>query len=367
MNRSSNYARGATVYAARPLHVTVYLCIKRMLLHFCKAIGLFRLAARLTLHGLRILCYHGFSVADESEFSRRTFIDADTFVKRMAFLKRNGFHVLGLDEALDLLDRGAVPPLATVITIDDGFYSVYAKAHPVFKTFAFPVTVYVTTYYTLRQNPVFNLVVSYLFWKTTNRELDLTGLGLPRTGVVSLRAEGEKTAVLEEIIRHGNAACDETGRVALSRALGERFGINYDGIRESRMFTIMTLEQIRELSASGVDIELHTHRHVFPLDHDRATAEIRENRAVLEPFLGKKLVHFCYPSGIWAREQWPWLAEAGIRSAVTCDRGFNFKKTPRYGLKRIGDDEGLSQIEFEAEAYGFMEVLRAMKHGFRFS
>jgi peptidoglycan/xylan/chitin deacetylase (PgdA/CDA1 family) len=366
MNRSSNYARGVPVYAARPWHVTVYLGIKRMFLHFCKAIGLFRLAARLTLHGLRILCYHGFSVADESEFSRRTFIDADTFEKRMAFLKRNGFHILGLDEALDLLDRDALPPLATVITIDDGFYSVHAKAYPVFKTFAFPATVYVTTYYTLRQNPVFNLVLSYLFWKTRNRELDLTGLGLRRTGVVSLRADGEKTTVLAEIMLHGNTVCDEMGRVALSRALGERLGVDYNRIGESRMFTIMTLEQIRELSASGIDIELHTHRHVFPFDHDRATAEIRENRAVLEPLLGKKLVHFCYPAGIWAREQWPWLAETGIRSAVTCDRGFNFKKTSRYGLKRIGDDEGLSQIEFEAEAYGFMEVLRAIKHGFRF-
>ena len=88
---------------------------------------------------------------------------------------------------------------------------------------------------------------------------------------------------------------------------------------------------------------------------------------MLEPLLAKTLVHFCYPSGIWAKEQWPWLAETGLRSAVTCDRGLNFGKTPRYGLKRIGDDEGLSQIEFEAEVRGFAEVLRAMKHGFRFS
>jgi len=76
---------------------------------------------------------------------------------------------------------------------------------------------------------------------------------------------------------------------------------------------------------------------------------------------------FCYPAGIWAKEQWPWLAETGIRSAVTCDKGFNYKKTPRYGLKRFGDDEHLSQIEFEAEVCGFTEIFRAMKRGFRFS
>jgi peptidoglycan/xylan/chitin deacetylase (PgdA/CDA1 family) len=347
--------------------VAAYLCLKRILLHFCKMLGLFRLSDRLTRRGVRILCYHGFSMADESAFSKRTFIDPGTFEKRMAFLKREGFRVLGLDEALDLLDRDAVPPRSVVITIDDGFDSVYVKAWPVLKKYAFPATLYVTTYYAIEQNPVFNLAAQYLFWKTARTELDLAGLGMQGTGVISLRTNKDKAGLVEEILRHGNAACDEAGRVALVRKLAERLGVDYEGIRESRILTIMTLERIKELSAAGIDIELHTHRHGFPLDHDRAIEEIQENRAVLEPLLGKTLVHFCYPSGIWAKEQWPWLAETGMRSAVTCDLGLNFGKTHRYGLKRIGDDEGLSQIEFEAEVRGFAEVLRAMRRGFRSS
>jgi peptidoglycan/xylan/chitin deacetylase (PgdA/CDA1 family) len=367
MSQSAGYERMLPVYKAQPWGVVAYLRLKRLFLHFCKMLGLFRLSDRVTRRGVRILCYHGFSMADESAFSRRTFIDPDTFEARMAFLKKGGFHVLGLGEALDLLDQEAVPPRSVVITIDDGFYSVYSMAYPALKKYAFAATIYVTTYYALQQNPVFNLTAQYLFWKTSKAELDITGLGMSRTGSVSLRTDGEKTAILEEVLRHGNATCDETGRVVLIRNLAGRLGVDYESIRENRIFHLMTLEQTAELSAAGMDIELHTHRHHFPLDHDRAIAEIVENRAVLEPLLRKTLVHFCYPSGIWAKEQWPWLTETGMRSAVTCDLGLNFGKTPRYGLKRIGDDEGLSQIEFEAEVSGFAEVVRAMKRGFRFS
>lgn len=367
MKRSAGYARILPVNKAQPWVVMAYLCLKRIFLHLCKMLGLFHLSDLLMRRGVRILCYHGFTIADESAFSRRTFIDPDTFEERMAFLKKKGFRVLGLDEALDLLDRDAVPPRSVVITIDDGFHSVYAKAYPVLKKYAFPATIYVTTYYALKQNPIFKLTAQYLFWKTAMAELDLTGFGMPETGVISLRTAEEKADILEEILRHGNDACDEPGRVAFIRNLAGRLGVDYEGIRENRILTIMTLEQIKELSAAGIDIELHTHRHHFPLDHERAIAEIRENRAVLEPLLGKTLVHFCYPSGIWAKEQWPWLLETGMRSAVTCELGLNFGKTQRYGLKRIGDDEGLSQIEFEAEVRGFAEVLRAIKRGFRFS
>jgi peptidoglycan/xylan/chitin deacetylase (PgdA/CDA1 family) len=285
----------------------------------------------------------------------------------LAFLKNKGFRVIELGEALDFLDRDALPPRSVVITIDDGFDSVYSLAHPILKRYGFPATAYITTYYALEQNPVYNLVVQYLFWKTAKAEVDLTGLGMPKSGIHSLRREEEKTALLWQIVHFGNEECDETGRVELTRKLGERLGVDYDAIMKSRILTIMTLEQIKGLSASGVDIELHTHRHAFPLDHERAIGEICQNRAVLEPLLGKKLVHFCYPGGIWAREQWSWLAETGMRSAVTCDRGFNFEKTPRYGLKRFGDSESLSQIEFEAEVCGFTEVFRAMKRGFGFS
>jgi peptidoglycan/xylan/chitin deacetylase (PgdA/CDA1 family) len=279
----------------------------------------------------------------------------------MALLKRWNFEVLELDDALERLWAGDLPPRSVVITIDDGFHGVFARAYPVLKKYAFPATVYITTFYAQTQNPVFDLTVQYMFWKTKRVGLDVTGLGFPETGIVSLLDEQGKTEFLWALIDHGKNKCDEPGRVALALELGKRLGVDYQEIVTERILTIMTLDQIRELSSAGFDIELHTHRHVFPRERDSAIREIEENRAVLEPLLGKKLVHFCYPSGIWAREQWSWLAAAGIRSAATCELGLNYAGTSPYRLFRSGDDEGLSQIEFEAEMYGFTELLRFLK------
>jgi peptidoglycan/xylan/chitin deacetylase (PgdA/CDA1 family) len=346
------------VYAAQARGVAAYLHVKRMVLNLCKGVGLFSLAGRLMRGGLLILCYHGFSLRDESAFSRRTFIDLDTFGKRMAFLKRSGFSVLSLDEALERLEGGTLPSRAVVITIDDGFYSVYAGAYPILRRHSFPATIYVTTYYAEQGNPVFNLAVQYMFWKTKKAVLDLGRLGMPETGLVSMLEEKTKTACLWRIIRFGEAACDEQGRVALSRALGEQLGVDYNSIVDERILTIMTFEQIQELSAAGMDIQLHTHRHILPCDRARALREIEDNRETLKPFVTRPLVHFCYPNGIWSREQWPWLVEARIRSAATGDRGWNYPAASPYGLKRVGDDSGLSSVEFEAELSGFVELFR---------
>jgi peptidoglycan/xylan/chitin deacetylase (PgdA/CDA1 family) len=360
MDEVRHIDRSEPVYAARSGRVSLYLWVKRFFYGGCKAVGLFALTNRHTRRALRIISYHGFSFADETEFSRRTFINPRTFEKRMAFLRRERYRVLDLGEALDRLKEGTLPPRSVVITIDDGFYGTYVHAFPILRAHSASATVYVTTYYAATGNPVFDLAVQYLFWKTKERVLDLAGLGMRRTGIVSLERTWEKTECLWEIIRFGNTECDEARRTALCRMLGERLGVDYDSLAARRLVSIMNLEEIRELSTAGIDIQLHTHRHSFPRDRTRALREIADNRAALEPFVTKPLVHFCYPSGVWAAEQWPWLSEAGMRSAVTCERGLNYAATPRFGLKRFGDDEGLSEIEFEAELSGFAEILRRL-------
>src|SRR5262249_20386051 len=122
--------------------------------------------------------------------------------------------------------------------------------------------------------------------------------------------------------------------------------------------SLMNGGEIEDLARAGVDIQLHTHRHRFPLETAKAAQEIADNRAVLEGLVGKPLRHFCYPSGIWSEQQWPVLAANGIETATTCDPGLNYRSTPRLGLKRFCDAENISQIEFEAEVFGYTELLR---------
>ncbi len=86
--------------------------------------------------------------------------------------------------------------------------------------------------------------------------------------------------------------------------------------------------------------------------------EIDDNRAVLEPIVGRPCDHLCYPSGVYTPDQWPWLEACAIASATTCELGLNDRCTPRFGLRRFLDSETVSEIEFEAEISGFAELIR---------
>jgi hypothetical protein len=122
----------------------------------------------------------------------------------------------------------------------------------------------------------------------------------------------------------------------------------------------MSPEQIAKASVSGIDIQLHTHRHRVPADAELLVREIKQNRSVLEPIVGRRLRHLCYPSNVWSKSQWPALAKAGIETATTCDPGMNRKDTVPLALLRFMDGNDIPQIRFEAELSGFGDLWRGI-------
>lgn len=340
--------------------------LKRAFLYASKWIGLFRLAPLWTKGGLHILCYHAFEIEDEALFWPSMFMRRTTFRRRLETLVAQRIPVLPLETGLTRLRDGTLPPRATVITIDDGLYSVLSVGAPELKRHGFPATLYATTYYSIKETPVFALVVQYLFWRSRREQLDLGGLSVGDGGVVNLRDQVERERVMGRLIDDGEALDGEQMREALSRELARRLDVDYEHIRESRCLSLMTCSELRAVAASGIDIQLHTHRHRFPKDDPAGNSrEIRDNKAVLEPLLGRSLNHFCYPSGVWEPDMWPVLQSAGVRSATTCVPGLNYADTPPLALRRFLDGEHLGQIEFEAEICGYMEMLRRARDAVR--
>lgn len=326
----------------------------------CKWLGLFRLSSFLCRSKLNILCYHGFSYEDEYQFRSSLFMKPTTLERRLAWLAKHGFKVLQLEEGVDRLYAGNLPAKSIVITIDDGFRSVVDLAASIFKNYQMPVTLYVTSYYVQKGNPIFRLAMQYMNWKTDkDRNCLLTLIdSFPQK-------EQEKVNWKEEpiwsLIDYGERYLTESQRISLAREVSELLDVDYGHIRDVGMMSLLSEVEIANLSERGIDVQLHTHRHTFPNTIDKAVQEIRDNRAVLEPLMGKNLKHFCYPSGIWSREHWPILEELGIRTATTCDPGLNDSSVPRFGLRRFLDREDTPQIEFEAELYGFKELLRKVR------
>jgi hypothetical protein len=127
----------------------------------------------------------------------------------------------------------------------------------------------------------------------------------------------------------------------------------------------MTPAELRSLEEAGIDVQLHTHRHVFPIeDRSRALREIADNRAALRQWVSTRLDHFCYPSGIWEKSQWAWLESIGILSSTTSLPGLNSSSTPRHALRRHLDSQTIHPIEFEAALCGMRDILRKVVRPF---
>jgi peptidoglycan/xylan/chitin deacetylase (PgdA/CDA1 family) len=333
--------------------------IIRFALYLMKFLGLFRLARHLTGHGLRIICYHGLAVADEYKYRSTLFIKDEFFRRRMEYLRRERYPILPLQDALDALNAGRLPPCATVITMDDGWRGVYTVGLPIIRELEIPVTAYVATYYVENRMPVYTVTVSYLFWRATPHLVHL-----PRgIGTFDLKCEAAKA---EEAAQNFGAALPPGERLEFLKELAVVLDVSFQEIENQHLFEVMDEQQLRCLAAAGVDIQLHSHRHEWPLyDKEMVESEISENRRSLQRVVSHRLEHFCYPSGVYGLHQAEWLAELGVKSATTIEPGLNYGHTSRFALRRLVDGGPVSDIEFAAEMTGFMEVVRLLRRGLR--
>jgi peptidoglycan/xylan/chitin deacetylase (PgdA/CDA1 family) len=88
---------------------------------------------------IAVLSYHRF---DEESYPA-TNVSAVQFRGHLNYLKDNGYEVLPLEELVSAIrNRAPLPDKAAVITVDDGFRSVYDVAWPILREFGYPFTVF---------------------------------------------------------------------------------------------------------------------------------------------------------------------------------------------------------------------------------
>lgn len=92
-----------------------------------------------------ILGYHEFSETGPCTEMR---LDANTFRKQLQAIKDNGIKVISLEDFIAWkAGTKSIPERSILITIDDGWKSVYAVAYPLLKEFGYPFTLFLYTNY----------------------------------------------------------------------------------------------------------------------------------------------------------------------------------------------------------------------------
>ncbi len=336
--------------------------LKTIGLKLSRCLGLYALSRHVTQNALRILCYHGIWLPQKNENPFNfLFMRAERFVQRMELLRNRGYCVLPLDTALHRLHANRLPKNAIAITIDDGWYGTYTHMVPELTRLELPATIYLSTYYAEKQTSVFGVALRFLLTVAPIRRLPLSHIGLPTDLIADLDIPNQREAAQERIQSFGELELGAEEREDLLMRLGRELGWDWNEAKEGRYFHLMSLQEAKDAASKGIDFQLHTHRH--RIRHGETSvleAEISDNRDRLRRIADVETRHFCYPSGEWQADLFGALHTLGITSATTTDIGLCTSNSAVLALPRIMDGDKVSQVEFEAETCGMMELFRQL-------
>ena len=333
--------------------------LKAAVLRGAKLTGCYALAARSRWRQQRllILAYHGISQSDEHLWNPKLYMSAALFRQRMEMLKRSACHVLPLREALVRLYERSLPKQSVALTFDDGAADFHRRAYPILQEYGFPVTVYLTTYYSQYDRPVFPGVCSYLLWQAKHSRLHLKSI----TGediVVELATEAARADVVRRLVRYSRLRrLSAVEKDELARRVADHLNINYERIIRERILHIMNPKEVAEMASRGVDFQLHTHRHRTPLERHLFIKELEDNREAIRRMTGQSANHFCYPDGEFTPQVIGWLKEAGIESATTCYPHLASTTSDVLALPRLIDTSNISAATFEGWICGVASLL----------
>jgi len=305
---------------------------------------------------LLIIAYHGVSQDDEHLWDPELFLSPEGFANRMQALRDYGCNVLSLSEGLQRLWSKTLPSCSVVLTFDDGGADFYSQAFPILREFGWTATIYLASYYSTYNRPVFDCMCSYLLWKARDRVFDSRGL-LNNGTSFDLTDKSARAAAARSIrIFARQSEFSAKQKDDFLGSIAGRLEVDYETILAKRILHLLSPKELEELCANGVDIQLHTHRHHAPKTRKSFLTEIEENRNFIVKFT-KLPNHFSYPHGFYEECFESWLSYSHVASATTCEPGLATKDSNPYKLPRLVDTSVLNPIELEGWISGFSKFL----------
>lgn len=246
------------------------------------------------------------------------------------------FHVIPLDDAVQRLAAGRLPPRAACITFDDGYADNEAVASPILLRHGLCATFFVSTGF-LDGGRMWNDTLTEALRLTPRETLELRGPRLRSLRSVALQGADGRRAGLRVLIR-AIKHLPPGERVDAVAELLEAAGV---GAHELPTNLMMSSEQVRGLRAAGMQIGAHTVNHpiLATLSDGDAEREIANSRERLEGLLGERVGLFAYPNGRPGEDYLPrdvaLVRRLGFSAAVSTAHGAAGAGTDRFQLPRF--------------------------------
>ena len=216
-----------------------------------------------------ILMYHHFGL--EEDAYPGTMISGEMFERQIKALCDAGFTAVSFEELVDFVSGGApLPENPLIITMDDGYSSVYDVAFPILKKYNMPATSFI-------------IGVSHgkNYYKDTNHEIlphfnDAQAQEMERSGLISIQSH------------------------------------SYD----MHQFELYEDGPFREgvLQMEGESDDEYIKAFIF--DFERAAAQIKA-------MVGTRQFVFSYPYGLLNEQSDQLLGDMGVKATLTVDEGIN--------------------------------------------
>jgi len=242
-------------------------------------------------------------------------INAADFHQQMSILAKN-FCVLPLSDAVTKLQSETLPAKAVSITFDDGYADNVEVALPILQQWQLPATFFISTGF-LDGGCMWNDAVIEAVRVAPGPFLDLSDMNL---GKFDVRSISQRQQTIQRLIaKLKYLPQEERGMKAASvaRSAGAKLPDNL----------MMSSDQVRLLSAAGMEIGGHTVNHpiLSGLSESVTRDEIMQGRKMLEEITGKPVHLFAYPNGTpgldYTSEHIKLLKELGFFAAVSTAYG----------------------------------------------
>ncbi len=290
-----------------------------------KASGVHRLAAPFTSGLGAILMFHRVRPNSDGAFAPNAgleitpeFLDA-----LLAHLSAQGYEILSLDAALDIVRAGTAPTRPfVVLTFDDGYCDLVEYALPALERYRAPFTAYVTSGFADRTARLWWLELEEAVRRLSRIDVVVDGRRFARD-CATPEEKREAHADLYWALRGGG----ETQLLDVVATLAREAGVDSRTLAGEACLGWSEIAALSRHELATIGAHSQTHRRLAKLSDADARRELVESRERIGRDIGFASTHFCYPVGDPSSasvREFTLAAELGFASAVTTRPGMLF-------------------------------------------
>jgi peptidoglycan/xylan/chitin deacetylase (PgdA/CDA1 family) len=299
--------------------------------------------------------------------------DPERLRTALAYLRRHGYALLGMEELIRRLS-GNGPPLrrAVAFTIDDGYLEQATIAAPVFAEFDCPVTTFVTTGFLDGKLWCWWDQVEFILASTTRPEVaGVLGDGRYR---YELRDSEDRHEATEDFTARCKSIA-EPEKLAGIASLAAHAEVDVPA-KPPPQYAPMSWDQLRACEAMGMTFGPHTVSHpiLARTSDEQSRAELTESWDQLREEAVHPVPVFCYPNGQWedfGLREMATLDELGLQAAVAHGGSYahsaSFQRDSwgPFRIQRFSYVDRLPHVIQIASGFErFKEILRSEAMGF---